>query len=74
MIRHIEGEQRLGGDLVVNLDGDEVRRLAGLLQMAGEVARHPESDELALCCDSHLSTSSLVAPGKFTTMTPGNYR
>ena len=45
MVRHIEGEQRLGGDLVVNLDGDEVRRLPCLLQVTGEVARHAQSDK-----------------------------
>ncbi len=45
MVRHIEGEQRLGGDLVVNLDGDEIRRLPCLLQVTGEVARHAQSDK-----------------------------
>lgn len=54
MAWHIEGEQRLGGNLVRDLDGDEVRRLAGLLQMAGEVARHPQSDEVAQFSDLHL--------------------
>ncbi len=54
MGRHVEGEQRLGGHLVGNLDGDEVRRLPRLLQVTGEVARHPQSDKGGQCGDLHL--------------------
>ncbi len=57
--RHVEGEQRLGGAGVAHHHRHEIRGLAGLLQMTGEIARHPESDKLALCCHLHLLTCLL---------------
>ncbi len=53
--RHVEGEQRLGSAGVAHHHRHEIRGLAGLLQMTGEIARHPESDKLALCCHLHLA-------------------